>query len=203
VPEVPPVQAARITTGGGKTERAAAKIARFIQEGKLRPGWSVLYLVPRHELGEHIDDIFRKLGLTAKVYRGRRADDPDIPGNMDLPKDERAKMCVELEKLRRAEMCGKSITESCCVYKKERCESYDECPYQQQFPDEQPQVWIAAHEMGFTMHRSASAGLPSLSSMNLFGSAASAVSKRTATRRAGLPLRIWHSTCRRSVTASS
>jgi hypothetical protein len=147
VAEVPPVQAARITTGGGKTERAAAKIARFIQEGELRPGWSVLYLVPRHELGEHIDDIFRKLGLTAKVYRGRRADNPDIPGNMDLPKDERAKMCVELEKLRRAEMCGKSITESCCAYKKERCESYDECPYQQQFPDEQPQVWIAAHEM--------------------------------------------------------
>src|SRR5260370_38048438 len=95
VPEVPPVQAARITTGGAKTGRDAAKIARFIQEGKLRPGWSVLYLVPRHELGEHIDDIFRKLGLTAKVYRGRRADDPDIPGNMDLPKDERAKMCVE------------------------------------------------------------------------------------------------------------
>ena len=146
-PEVPPVQAARITTGGGKTERAAAKIARFIQEGKLRPGWSVLYLVPRHELGEHIDNIFRKLGLTAKVYRGRRADNPDIPGNIDLPKDERAKMCFELEKLRRAEMCGKSITESCCVYKKERCDSYGECPYQQQFPDEQPQVWIAAHEM--------------------------------------------------------
>jgi hypothetical protein len=146
-PEVPPVQAARITTGGGKTERAAAKIARFVQEGKLRPGWSVLYLVPRHELGEHIDDIFRKLGLTAKVYRGRRADNPDIPGNMELPKNERAKMCIELEKLRRAEMCGKAITESCCVYKKERCESYDECPYQQQFPEEQPQVWIAAHEM--------------------------------------------------------
>src|ERR1700719_4567530 len=35
VAEVPPVQAARITTGGGKTERAAVKIARFIQEGKL------------------------------------------------------------------------------------------------------------------------------------------------------------------------
>src|SRR2546423_2454319 len=68
-----PVHAVCITTGGGKTERAAAKTARFIHDGKLKPGWSVLYLVPRHELGMHIDDLFRDRGVTARVYRGRRA----------------------------------------------------------------------------------------------------------------------------------
>jgi hypothetical protein len=125
----PPVHAARITTGSGKTQRAAARIARFIREGKLAPGWSVLYLVPRHELGEHIDD-------------------PNIPGNTDLPKDDRTRMCIDLESLSRAEKCGMDITKACCKYKKLKCKFYDDgCGYQQQFPDEQPQVWIAAHEM--------------------------------------------------------
>ena len=143
-----PVHAACITTGGGKTQRAAAKIARFIREGKLKPGWSVLYLVPRHELGEHIDDLFRDLGVTAQVYRGRRADNPNIPGNEDLPKDQRTKMCIDLESLSRAEKCGKDITKACCKFKKQKCKFYDDgCGYQEQFPDEQPQVWIGAHEM--------------------------------------------------------
>jgi putative DNA primase/helicase len=148
-----PVHAVCITTGGGKTQRAAAKIARFIREGKLKPGWSVLYLVPRHELGEHIDDLFRDLGVTAQVYRGRRADNPNIPGNEDLPKDQRTKMCIDLESLGRAEKCGKDITKACCRYKpkggeERRCQFYDNgCGYQAQFPDEQPQVWVAAHEM--------------------------------------------------------
>jgi len=143
-----PVHAVCITTGGGKTQRAAARIARFVQGGKLKPGWSVLYLVPRHELGEHIDDLFRDLGVTAQVYRGRRADDPNIPGNMDLPKDKRTKMCIDLESLSRAEKCGKDITKACCKYKKVKCKFYDDgCGYQEQFPDQQPQVWIAAHEM--------------------------------------------------------
>src|SRR5438876_4708832 len=141
-----PVHAACITTGTGKTERAAAKIARFIQDGKLKPRWSVLYLVPRHELGNHIEDLFRDLGVSAQVYRGRRADDPN-PENMALPKKYRTKMCVEAEK------CGKDISKACCRYKprggeERRCKFYDDgCPYQAQFPDQQPQVRIAAHEM--------------------------------------------------------
>src|SRR6266566_4060172 len=141
-----PVHAACITTGTGKTERAAAKIARFIQDGKLKPRWSVLYLVPRHELGNHIEDLFRDLGVSAQVYRGRRADDPN-PENMALPNKDRTKMCVEAEK------CGKDISKACCRYKprggeERRCKFYDDgCPYQAQFPDQQPQVWIAAHEM--------------------------------------------------------
>jgi hypothetical protein len=134
-----PVHAVCITTGGGKTQRAAAKIARFIHDGKLKPGWSVLYLVPRHELGEHIDDLFRAHGVTAQVYRGRRADNPNIPGNEDLPKDQRTKMCIDLESLSRAEKCGKDITKACCKYKpkgeeERRCQFYDNgCGYQAQF----------------------------------------------------------------------
>jgi putative DNA primase/helicase len=144
----PPVHAACVSTGTGKTQRAAAKIARFIQDGKLKPGWSVLYLVPRHELGEHIDDLFLDLGVTAQVYRGRRADDPNIPGNMDLPKDERTKMCIDLESLSRAEKCGKDITKACCKHKKQQCKFYDDgCGYQKQHHSEKPQVWICAHEM--------------------------------------------------------
>jgi hypothetical protein len=143
----PPVHAARVSTGVGKTQRAAARLARHIRECGSMAGLSWLYLVPRHELGEHIAEQFREHGLSARVYRGRRADDPNILGNMERPKAERTKMCLDLESVRRAETCGKDITKACCKYKKQCCEFYEECGYQEQLRGEQPDVWIAAHNM--------------------------------------------------------
>src|SRR5258708_7949813 len=152
----PPTHAARISTGVGKTQRVAARLARYIK-ARREAGETALsswqYLVPTHRLGEDIAEHFRKHGLTARVYRGRKAGDPTIPGNMALAKDEQVKMCLAPEKVAVAEAAGKSITESCCRYKDQRCEFYGEgrknCGYQDQLRGEQPDVWIAAHNMLF------------------------------------------------------
>jgi hypothetical protein len=148
----PPVQGACIATGVGKTQGFAARLARYIREFSAADdtepmAW--LYLVPTHRLGDDIADQFRAHGLTAKVYRGRNADDPNIPTNMERPKDERVKMCLDLEKVKLATQCGQDITKSCCKNKEQQCEFYNECGYQHQLRGEPPDVWIAAHNMLF------------------------------------------------------
>ena len=149
----PPVHASRIPTGVGKTQRFAARLARYIlalraaDNTRRMATRSWLYLVPTHRLGEDIAEHFRAHGLTAKVYRGRNAPDPNIPGNMERPKDEQVRMCLNLEQVRLATSCGKDIGESCCKNKQQQCAFYDECGYQHQLRGNQPDVWIAAHNM--------------------------------------------------------
>jgi hypothetical protein len=93
--------------------------------------------------------------ITAKVYRGLTASDPSIPGNMERPKNEQEQMCLAREKRELAEILHKPVSQSCCKFKKERCEFHPEgrgrrkCGYQQQQLGEQPDVWIAAHNMLF------------------------------------------------------
>jgi hypothetical protein len=144
-PPPPPVRGIRVTTGTGKTQRFAKRLAQHIREHRAAGSW--LYLVPTHRLGEDIAKHFRDHGLTATVYRGRTADDPNIPGNMERLKDERVKMCLNLEQVRLATSCGHNIAKSCCKNKKQRCEFYNECGYQQQLCGDQPDVWVAAHNM--------------------------------------------------------
>jgi hypothetical protein len=154
--EAPPVRAICITTGVGKTERVIAMLARYILarwEAGDKRSW--LYLVPTIWLGEHIDDKFRAQGLIVKVYRGLTRADPNIPGNMDLPPEKREQMCLAPEKRKLAESLHKSVSSSCCKYKKQRCEFHPEgsgrrkCGYQTQILGEQPHIWIAAHNMEF------------------------------------------------------
>jgi hypothetical protein len=156
----PPVHAVRFTTGGGKTQRVIARLAPYILERKAAGDTrSYLFLVPTHWLGEHIDDQFRAHGLTAKVYRGLTASDPSIPGNMERPKNEQEQMCLAREKRELAEALHKPVSQSCCKFKKQRCEFHPEgrgrrkCGYQQQQLGEQPDVWIAAHNMEFHPQR--------------------------------------------------
>ena len=154
--EMPPVRAVCITTGVGKTERVIAMLARYILarwEAGDRRSW--LYLVPTIWLGEHIDDKFRARGLIVKVYRGLTRPDPNIPGNMALPKEKQEQMCLAPEKRKLAEALHKSVSSSCCKFKKERCEFHPEgkgrrkCGYQTQVLGEQPHIWICAHNMEF------------------------------------------------------
>jgi putative DNA primase/helicase len=156
-PSPPPVHAMRVSTGVGKTQMFAAGLARYIlarraagDKGSMATR-SWLYSVPTHRLGEDIAKHFRDHGLTATVYRGRKADDPTILGNMEQPKGERVKMCLDLEKVDLAIACRQDITKSCCLNKKtkQQCAFYDQCGYQQQFRGDQPDVWIGAHNMLF------------------------------------------------------
>jgi hypothetical protein len=66
--------ALRVETAIGKTGvavRAAAAAATS--------GLQVVYLVPRHDLGEELVGPFAAAGATATVYRGYEADDPTRP----------------------------------------------------------------------------------------------------------------------------
>jgi hypothetical protein len=142
----PPAWAIRASTGIGKTQRFAAMLARH------KPGRPCLYLVPTHRLGEDIASYFEEHGLTARVYRGRDAADPAIPGNLDRPKAEQVRMCLEIEKVKLAQACGQQIETTCCWRRKKGvrpCASYEACGYQRQLRTDAPDVWLAAHNMLF------------------------------------------------------
>jgi hypothetical protein len=114
----------------------------------------VLYTVPTHRLGDDIaaqyEEHFAESGLTARVYRGREAPDPTIPGNLERPKPEQVRMCLELEKVALAQACGQMIDSACCSRSKnQRCTSFDTCGYQRQLRGDAPNVWLAAHNMLF------------------------------------------------------
>jgi hypothetical protein len=141
--DAPLVEAIRASTGIGKTQRFAARLARR------RPEKTCLYLVPTHRLGEDVAKLFEEQGLTARVYRGREAADPTIPGNLKRPKRERALMCLEPEKVALARACGQRIDTTCCKNKEQQCASFGLCGYQRQLRGAAPVVWLAAHNMLF------------------------------------------------------
>jgi hypothetical protein len=72
-----PVRAVPVATGVGKTALAAKIIAETV---KTKPGWPFLYCVPTHRLGDNIVADFARYGVTARVFRGRSARDPDRSG---------------------------------------------------------------------------------------------------------------------------
>jgi putative DNA primase/helicase len=142
----PPAWAIRASTGIGKTQRFAAMLARR------RPALPCVYLVPTHRLGEDIAKYFEEHGLSARVYRGRDAADPTIPGNLERPKPEQVRMCLEPEKVALARACGQQIETTCCWRRKRGvrpCASYEVCGYQRQLRTDAPDVWLAAHNMLF------------------------------------------------------
>jgi hypothetical protein len=118
-----PVQAARCSTGLGKTRMAAKVIAqnRLTHRAAGAQGPTVenawVYLVPTHRLGEDIAMLFAEHGITAKVFRGREAKVPD--------KDEQ--MCLNLDQVRLALAAGEPIAETCCKNKKRTCMFYNTC----------------------------------------------------------------------------
>jgi hypothetical protein len=142
----PPVHAIRASTGIGKTQGFAARLAQHRQTtDDKRP---LLYLVPTHRLGEDTAEHFEKENLTARVYRGREAPDPKLLKE-GLPKREQVKMCLNLEQVKLATACGQDVNSACCKNKEQQCKFYNDCAYQRQFEGERPDVWLAAHNMLF------------------------------------------------------
>jgi putative DNA primase/helicase len=154
-PEWPLVWAALGPTGIGKTRIAVAELAAWVR--KLSTVGVVMYMVPTHELGKDIVALFADAGLSAKVYRGREAINPDTLDPKLDPKDaQQERMCVNLEQVRLAYEAGVEVSTSCCLRKakkgerERRCKFYDDaCAFQQQLRGDQPDVWVAAHEMLF------------------------------------------------------
>jgi hypothetical protein len=151
----PPVHAQRSPTGVGKTQIGARVIAADRRarraagdDGPMatRP-WG--YFGPTHRLNDSTAKQFREAGLTAQVYRGRFALDPDVPGNEERPESEQVLMCLAPERVRQAMSLYQSISESCCKSKKQECAFFNECAFQRQLRGPAPDVWLAAHEMIF------------------------------------------------------
>jgi hypothetical protein len=136
------VHAFAAMTGVGKTRIAAKCIAKYVKTGKL--AGPVGYGVPTHRLGEDIANIFRRYGLTAAVWRGRKA----FISGKDGPT-----MCGDLPAVIEAEKAGEPIETACCKGKNQlgipvTCPFYQTCAYQKQ-KHQKPDVWIFAHQMLF------------------------------------------------------
>jgi hypothetical protein len=136
------VHAVQATTGIGKTRIAARVIARRIKSGRL--AGPVGYAVPTHRLGEDIAELFRAEGISAEVWRGRKA---FISGKSGPT------MCDDLAAVKIAEDVGAVVETAVCRGKdpagrKVTCPFYHTCRYQAQKARE-PDVWIFAHQMLF------------------------------------------------------
>ena len=156
------VRAIKITTGVGKTRIAAEVIAadvkkrqasqevgrRAKKQGRtIRDKRGMLYAVPTHRLGGEVEGLFAAADVTARVFRGRTAPDPNMP-------DTGRVMCLDPEATQLALDAGLTVSTSCCKGKnpktgtKVECKFYNECAYQAQLRDN-PDVWIAAHQILF------------------------------------------------------
>ena len=145
----PPVQALAVTTGVGKTRATARAVAAYVigRRESGSPAKPIRYAVPTHRLGDEIEAQFAEQGVSARVFRGRQADDPSRPGET---------MCDDLEAVSIALSMGggSSVTKMCCRAKLDdgteaRCQFYGTCSYQAQVTT-QPEVWIVAHQLLFS-----------------------------------------------------
>ncbi|GJE10080.1 DNA-primase RepB domain-containing protein [Methylobacterium longum] len=137
-PDFQPLQKAiRVSPGVGKTRSAAYAISKT---GSKR----FFYSVPTLTLADEICSIHKNLGIDARVFRGRQADNPESSSD---------KMCLDLQAIEAALKLGVEVSKSCCSgtspdKEKARCAFYETCGYNQQF-EEKPRVWIAAHNILF------------------------------------------------------
>src|SRR5262249_52061142 len=138
VPPPPIAHAARIDVGVGKTRITIEELAVWLKQKQ--PAGPVIYATPRHKLNEDIEKLFAAQGITARIFRGREAPDPQ----RDLLQPDK-KMCLNLAAVELAKKCLADIGQACCKYKKLRCRFFGSCGYQRQLRDRDGvQVWIVA-----------------------------------------------------------
>ncbi|MCJ2065189.1 RepB family DNA primase [Methylobacterium sp. J-088] len=142
----PPVHGLAVTTGVGKTSATAKALAAHIlsRRGTVQATKGILYAVPTHRLGAEIERQFIEHGVTARVFRGRQAPDPDRSGQA---------MCDDLEAVEIALALGEPVEAACCRHKpkgmpEQVCAHFHTCAYQAQ-KKRKPDVWIVAHQMLF------------------------------------------------------
>jgi putative DNA primase/helicase len=145
-PPKPPVHAARYPTGMGKTQGAVSGISydRGLRRGRgdddvmARAPW--LYAASTHRLSDEIAPQFEAKGLSALVFRGREADNPDG-----------GKMCQNLSQVKTAIAAGAPVQTTCCKSKGKECPFFQRCAYQSQLR-QRPDVLLVPHEILFHAH---------------------------------------------------
>lgn len=128
----PPVWGVGIETSGGKTYRSNRKVAACLYRG-----WTLDYVVPRIDLAEKVASSLRAQGVDARVFRGRKQDDPAAPGKQ---------MCQNLKAVEVAEKLSVSIRPAVCERNNARgnggrCPFFECCGYEQQGKTS-PDIWI-------------------------------------------------------------
>jgi len=127
----------RMTVGAGKSEAVIRNVPTLLQAARDggRNG-ALIYLVPRHDLGDELKQRIAGLhpGLTVATWRGMEAGDPQRPGKA---------MCLDLVLPRAARNAGLPQTEVC-----DACPLKRDCGYRRQRA-QKAEVWLAAHNLAF------------------------------------------------------
>jgi len=144
-----PVHAVKTDVGSGKTIASLTEAIRLLAEmraaGDLR---AAAFAVPTHKLGDEQAAIFqlhaRGTGLTAAVYRGMSAPDPESPGDP---------MCLNLESVQDARDAMLDVYKTTCKRKLDDgtfavCPFFTRCGTQRQ-RESSADLWIVPHELLF------------------------------------------------------
>ncbi|WP_120010411.1 DUF7146 domain-containing protein [Teichococcus vastitatis] len=147
----PIVWGAKVSVGVGKSHLSRIGAARFLADLRARGDRrTIIMAVPTHKLGEEQAAAFmalpeaRAAGLTAGVWRGREAPDPQQPGQA---------MCHDLDAVREVQSLGLNIEKSLCRHKPRgmpavECPFHGACGYQLQ-KQAIADFWLVPHESLF------------------------------------------------------
>jgi hypothetical protein len=139
---VPPALGVAVDVGVGKTRAWRERVAPAL----LRAGRNGVLAVPRHKLGDEIVRDLAQGGITACLYRGREADDPEQPGEQ---------MCQDLRRVSLLESALAAVGPHACKRGDEQCEFFDRCGYQRQ-RRQRPDIWVVPHQLCFANARALS-----------------------------------------------
>lgn len=158
--------AIRIDVGVGKSHTAREQVAALLADMRARGDMRVVVLfVPTHTLGEEQADAFmalptaRQAGLTAAIWRGRAAADPDRV-QLDMfgrRTSAQPTMCGDLERVQDAQAVGLAVQTAVCKRQVKNqdgtktiaaCPLLQGCAYQAQM-ERKADLWILPHSSLF------------------------------------------------------
>jgi len=139
--------ALRIDLGVGKTEEAIRVAIAWVKAGN----GVVVVSVPTHALGTELEARIRNAasGIKVATWRGREADDPFIPGNLDLPKEDRVRMCLDTDAVKDIQAVGGDPRATVCNPKTGPACQFYPCCYTDQL-EQKADIWIVAHHALFS-----------------------------------------------------
>ena len=144
----PPLLGLPVDVGLGKTSATREAIAGLIASRAIG-GRKVVFAVPRHDLGAEQVAAFRKMGVSAMLWKGRTAPDP-VPHNTEQL------MCLDPGAPFDALEVEHPVEQSCCKLRQDGvtllCPLYGKCGYQRQKPlAMESDVIVCAHDSLFHM----------------------------------------------------
>jgi putative DNA primase/helicase len=144
----PPLLGLPVDVGLGKTSATREATAGLIASRALG-GRKVVFAVPRHDLGAEQVTVFREMGVSAMLWKGRTAPDP-------VPHNPEQLMCLDPGAPFDALEVEHPVEQSCCKLRQDGvtllCPLYGKCSYQRQKPlAMESDVIVCAHDSLFHM----------------------------------------------------